>query len=133
PFSRSATSVVVRWSVGFSFTFTIRSPGRSPALYAGEPGNGAPTIVLPPGPHLHPHPVVDAALVLAQRLVIARIEGVRMPVEFPQHARNGSFVDRLIRLDGDGEVLLHQVVYLREVADVAFYLVAVAAVGGGCR
>ena len=32
PFRRSATSVVERLSVGLSSTFTIMSPGRSPAL-----------------------------------------------------------------------------------------------------
>ena len=47
PFSRSATSVVFRPSVDLSLTATIMSPGRRPALYAGEPGNGAMTIVLP--------------------------------------------------------------------------------------
>ncbi len=39
--------VVDRLSVFLSFTSTMTSPGRMPALYAGEPLNGASTMVFP--------------------------------------------------------------------------------------
>ena len=42
-----ATSAIVSPSVFLSFTIIIVSPGRSPALYAGEPPNGADTTVRP--------------------------------------------------------------------------------------
>src|SRR5437879_13758484 len=47
PLSRSATSAVLSPSVDLSSTFVITSPGRMPALYAGEPTKGARTTVRP--------------------------------------------------------------------------------------
>ena len=49
PFSMPETSVTVACSVLLSFTDTISSPGRSPALKAGDPSKGYITTTLPSG------------------------------------------------------------------------------------
>ena len=104
-------SVVFRLSVFLPLTSMITSPGRMPALYAGDPLNGAMHDRLAVAAlHRHADAVVVAALFVAQRLEIVGIEEVGVRIERPQHPRDRAFIDGLVRLQLIGEILLDDVV-----------------------
>src|SRR6516225_7400172 len=81
---------------------------------AGERGNHNDFVVA--RTYLHAHAVVLAALLLAERCVRFRIKEVRVRVEYPQHSRNGSVIDGLVRIHRLRVVLLHDFIHLGETA-----------------
>ena len=66
--------------------------------------------------HLHAHAVVTAALLFLQSRILLRVEEVRVRVEHPQHARNGTVVDRLVGIQLFRVILLQHAVDLGEAA-----------------
>ena len=83
--------------------------------------------------HLHADAEIVALLVLAEELVIARIEEIRMWIEGAEHPRNGALVDGLVGIDGFGKILFHQSIDAGKRFQAGADLVTLAIGGGGRR
>src|SRR5271165_246783 len=67
--------------------------------------------------HLHADAVVFTALIFAQGRVCLGVKKVGVRVEHPQHARDRSVVNGLVRIHRFRVILLHHFVHLGEAAD----------------
>ncbi len=114
-----------------SSTFRITSPGRKAGAKCGRAHHGREN----DGDHFaiaaradrHAHAVILAALIFAQKRVLARIEEAGVRIEDAQHSRDRAFVQGVIGVHGDGVILLHDGKDLREIAHGVLKVV-----GPGC-